>query len=645
MCGAPRILTTCCLAMILGAAIDARPRQVGAPPPSVIPAGSGSISGVVTDGVTKRPLAGVVVQLVGPTGRNQSFSARLISDSKGRFVFRQVPASPSYVLTTSKFGYIDGGLARREVSVLLSGSRVPVPLADGEWIADANVLMWRLGGISGTVVDEKGEAVVGIPVRVLARIPVAGQMQLAAGPAVKTDDRGYYRVAGLSRGSYIVTVPSVQSSVPASTSVEALAGMTRDALTSATATGPISQPPNSAGLDVGASRLVIGNYGTPPPPVIGATPIDLKDGEERQNIDFTLQPVPTARLSGQVTGPSEVLTGLVVRLLPEGSEGLGAGSEQVTALAGPDGSFSFVGVPAGSYTVAAKGTVTEFIVRGASIMAGLPATPGMVNTAGSGSSISSAPGGTMLATRNTTGNDSYSGNLRLDVGSDDVSNIVVALKRGATLSGQFVYDGTARPAGLLRASVEPATGSAVLGVATPSPRPGSAPTEAFSIAGLKNGEYFLRVTAGPSLIVRSIIADGGDFTDRPFDASSGTDITGVVVTLTDKVASLAGVVRDASGVLARQAAVIAFPADKTLWTRFGFEPPRIQSTSFFGTGGYRIPRLPKGDYFVIAMDVSMLEAWKAPGFFAAASALATRVTLDWGVAGAQDLTISQVTIK
>ena len=58
------------------------------------------------------------------------------------------------------------------------------------------------------------------------------------------------------------------------------------------------------------------------------------------------------------------------------------------------------------------------------------------------------------------------------------------------------------------------------------------------------GEYVLRMKYG-SRTVESIIWDGQDYTDRPFDASTGRDISGVVVTLsTTDVVAVGGVVTD-----------------------------------------------------------------------------------------------------
>jgi hypothetical protein len=495
---------------------------------------TGAISGVVRDGKTNRPIAGAVVTLQWPGWPRVTAAdwKSTITDSKGRFVFTQLAQSDRYLIYTTKPSYTAGPTRQAfPVGSGVFGGSARIVLADGEWIDNIDIVLWPLGAISGTVVDERGEPVVGVPVRVLAQFPIAGAFQLVGGPVGKTDDRGIYRISGLPRGRYLVTLPSVQSVVPVSTTVEVLAGMTPQEFGMRVGG---SEPPNSKGIDVGGWRLVVGNYATPPPPVEGrfqgypllfypnassaltATAIDLQGGDDRQNVDFALQPVSTVRVSGRVAGPAEAVTGLVVRLVPEGSENLGQGSEVATALVNANGGFTFLAVPAGRYTLVAQSTVSEF-ERGA-LGTAAPATPGMVNLTNGFTIGGSLPGGTTLSKRDMTGNDASFGRLYLDVGSDDVANVVVTLHRAAAISAQIVYEGETRPVSLFP-SVEPASGSpasAVIGLMASNTLPritaanrAATLVDTFTISGLKDDEYFLRVGAGvgggKTLLVKSIL--------------------------------------------------------------------------------------------------------------------------------------------
>ena len=102
------------------------------------------------------------------------------------------------------------------------------------------------------------------------------------------------------------------------------------------------------------------------------------------------------------------------------------------------------------------------------------------------------------------------------------------------------------------------------------------------------GEYVLRMKYGLAGTVESIIWDGQDYADRPFDTSNGEDISGVVVTLTTMSSSVAGVVNDNGAPLTTGAAVIAFPVERDRWKNYGFTPIRITSALTTTAGRFQI---------------------------------------------------------
>jgi hypothetical protein len=121
--------------LILAATIAAgsAPRaQQGASAPAP-ETGTSAISGTVTDGLTGRPLPGAVVY-VGITGQGAvGRVSRQLTDSKGRFVFVDLPAHERYFLNASHFGYVNGGHGVRPTRPAPTRIR----LADGEWFKDA----------------------------------------------------------------------------------------------------------------------------------------------------------------------------------------------------------------------------------------------------------------------------------------------------------------------------------------------------------------------------------------------------------------------------------------------------------------------------------------------------------------------------
>ncbi len=186
-------------------------------------AGTGAISGVVTDAATHRPISGVIVHL---SMQGQDAVGRVsqqITDARGRFVFDELVASTLYFITASKSGYLDGHFGE------IPGQRTShITLTDGQWFSSANFEMSKVGAIGGVVTDEFGQPVVGAFVRALVEIKVAGQRQLAVGLTTRTDDHGEYRLAGLLPAHYILMVPSVQNSVPATATPAQVAGVPPD---------------------------------------------------------------------------------------------------------------------------------------------------------------------------------------------------------------------------------------------------------------------------------------------------------------------------------------------------------------------------------------------------------------------------------
>ena len=163
-------------------------------------ADNGAISGAVVDGRTGLPIPHALVRLTGGS------SAKQEADSRGRFVFLDLPRDGSYTVSAEKPGYLSeiraGGSVGRHID-----------LSEQTWVSDTSILLWPSASIGGTVTDEQGEPVCGAFVRVLLEVLVNGQPRLATGPIAKTDDRGHYQVASLAKGKYMVSVPSVQATL------------------------------------------------------------------------------------------------------------------------------------------------------------------------------------------------------------------------------------------------------------------------------------------------------------------------------------------------------------------------------------------------------------------------------------------------
>jgi len=500
---------------------------------------------------------------------------------------------------------------------------------------------------------------------------VSGRPHLIAGPIVKTDDRGAYRIAGLPEGTFYVMVPSAQNAVPSDTPAYAVAGMTAQA---AATPGRLSLDYTAVDAE-GGGRLVIGSYVTPPPVAAGtrpqaypmafypgastiadAAPIVLGAGDHRDNINLQLQPVPTWRVAGKVDGPPDVTANLMLRLVPPGLEDLGFGGEAATTLVGPNGQFAFLDVPAGNYSIVAKGSIMEFryVVTGAANQSAFP-SPGFLGGSGGGGTLFSSQDGTSYNYQNSSGTNTMWAMQPITVGGRDQTDVVVTMRRSGTISGLIVSDepapavpepapgpgASSRPPGPpLFLMAEPAGGDASIGMPT-GQISGTPPTRSFEIHGLLPGRYILRALgAGP---IKSIVWNNKDYTYSAFDETAAQDITNVVITTmasSSKPTTVSGTVSDFQK-FPHGASVIVFPVEHDQWYDYGFQPARVLSVSVDNNGGYRAS-VPAGSYYAVAVDADFGDRWKDPKFLESVAPLATQVTVALGETASQMLRVSEV---
>jgi hypothetical protein len=144
----------------------------------------------------------------------------------------------------------------------------------------------------------------------------------------------------------------------------------------------------------------------------------------------------------------------------------------------------------------------------------------------------------------------------------------------------------------------------------------------------------------PPYAVKSIMIGGRDFATRPIDASSAQDFDDVVVTFTDRIASIKGAV--AVDPNAPPVSVIAFPFERDQWSRYGMSAPRFKTIGVSNSGLYKIDNIPAGRYFVVAVDSDQAQRWSDLAFLAEASRVATEVSVGWGDTASQDLKVSVI---
>jgi hypothetical protein len=190
--------------------------QSQAPPP--VPAseqgGGGTVTGTVKVGT--KPVRSVTVvlqrdavqpglpafQREGPMAPPGGAAFRAVTDERGQFVFNNVPPGDYRV------GPIPEVYMLPDADAASIGIRVKV--SDGQSSAPVELSVVRGGVITGKITDSEGRPVIAERVN-LSRVLATGRPRGAEGgnrSGAETDDRGIYRIYGLSEGRYVLSAGS-----------------------------------------------------------------------------------------------------------------------------------------------------------------------------------------------------------------------------------------------------------------------------------------------------------------------------------------------------------------------------------------------------------------------------------------------------
>src|SRR6185369_231233 len=123
----------------------------------------------------------------------------MLTDDSGVFDLTELPAG-RYTLTVSKSGFVSLSYGQRRP--LQAGT--PLQLAENQQLKGIQFQLPRGSVIGGRVLDEDGDAMPGVMVRVMRYQYLQGDRRLTPAGTAQTDDRGQYRVWGLMPGDYYV---------------------------------------------------------------------------------------------------------------------------------------------------------------------------------------------------------------------------------------------------------------------------------------------------------------------------------------------------------------------------------------------------------------------------------------------------------
>ena len=571
-------------------------RDTPAQPKDAVPTPSGRITGQVVAADNGRPVKRARVFVAAaelPGGRG------VLTDDQGVFDIIELPAG-RYTLTVSKSGFVALSYGQRRP--LQAGT--PLQLGDGQQLKGIQFQLPRGSVIGGRVLDEDGEAMPGVIVRVMRYQYLQGERRLTPAGGGQTDDKGQYRVWGLMPGDYYVN--AVARGGP-------MGGVPFGAFGGPGGPGGGGPGGGRGGFGGFAGRGGRGGPGAGPagndqesinyaptyypgvPSVNEAKPIAVGLSQEVLDINFNMQLVRVARIDGHVLNPdgTPVTSGNINLTI----DVVGGRGNQIGMNYGGriqwDGAFTINNVPPGRYLLRARGDDSE--------------TPQFASQS-------------------------------LSVNGQDLTDFTVILAAGATISGTVAFagaPGTTPDLSQFRI-IAPAVDQSDVG---PQPNARVGKDGGFELGGVPAGSHLIR-SAGNArgFILKSVTINGRDVTDTPMPVRSGESVANLTVTFTDQQNEINGSVANEQGTPVPDYTILAFSTDSSLWRPLSRQ---IMTARPDQTGKYRLRGLPPGEYYLVAVDPAEQGEWFDPTYLDEHRVGATRVTLSDGDTKTQDFKIAQ----
>ena len=559
------------------------------------PVGTAVISGVIlSDEKTPQPIKRAFVSL---TGTALLGSRSVVTDENGRFSFTGLPAG-RVALSASKPAY------------LAANYGATIVLTDGQRMTDIKLTMIKGGVVTGTIRDERGQLQQSAQVRLMRYSMTGGERRLVSVSASgnsQTDDRGMFRLYGIAAGEYMVaaTPPQGSGSARLTTAADLQAAARTGGSASTAASAAVAPAASSTGTYAGVFY----------PGVVRpdqARTVKVTAGGELTGIDFSLQFVRTATVSGAVLAPGGAMPpNIEIRLtsLTESAPGVTDIFSMLPMRPRADGTFEFSGVAPGTWVV------TAYVV---------PPAAGRAGDAG------------------LNGNGWWASS-EIEMNGADIKGVSLSLQPGLSLTGRVTTRATTLTppsVGAVNVLLRPVlTGTQItMGrLSTMTTADGS-----FVFQGLLPGRY--RVTAssaalpviGTTWLLESAMADGVDVSETPFDLKATGQNPEIVVTFSDQPAEINGLLQTAAGRPTSEYYVIVFPVEKNLQTN---ATRRIQQVRPATDGRFTFRGLRPGNYIIAALtELDPAELFD-PAFLEQVAPAGVKMTLAPGEKRTQELKI------
>jgi protocatechuate 3,4-dioxygenase beta subunit len=511
-----------------------------------------------------QPAAGARVMLNGGDGPGRM----AMTDARGQFVFEGLRAGRYYVNVT-KPGFVSLSYGQRRVN----GAGTAIPINEGER-RTIDMQLPRSAVITGMILDERGEPSINTNVRGMRYTMTAGRRRAQQVANAQTDDRGIYRLHSLQPGEYAVCAVArnmgpMNDAQRIQMELESIRRSMETAQTAAVRQQMAQRLAQLQAQRVEPTEPVLG-YAPVCYPASSATPtatVTVAAGEERTGIDLQMIMIPVARIEGTLVAPGGTMPREMQLMLANADESMADVERQGTRVE-PSGRFSFQNVAPGRYTLMAR-----------TMSFGPPPPP----------NAPAAPKDPMLWA-----------SAEVVVNGQDITDVVLELQRGITVSGQLTFQPTMLqpPTDLTRTQVSilpstPDSGSMM--TMGPPPQGKVDAAGRFTIPDVVPGKY--RISAGvvgmQGWIVDSITAGGQDALDFPLEIKGGRDVTGVVVTFSDRMTELSGTIATEKGEPATEQTILLYPTDQRYWTPGS---RRIRTSRAGADGQYQFRMVPPGEY-------------------------------------------------